>query len=264
MIEKLLKEAGLTKEEVSGPRTALISGSKYGCSQVFEIHRRLRKHGPRGIDAVRFAQATHNFPVSTCAIEYGLMGPCLAIVSTETAGMDALLCAHDWITDDRCDRAIVVGFEDFSSPTGEHVCAQAKDAPSGQSVSEAMVMVLLERQSCAKARGVSSEMPQITGMATTHVNAAATDAARVRAKLACPTATHEQISFLTTHRLGLCGEEGNDTDYLGAGGLLEIAHLLKSPNAGQRGQQHWQISAMSQGGNGVTAGIKVTQMEYAL
>jgi 3-oxoacyl-(acyl-carrier-protein) synthase len=264
MVDRLLTEAGLTKEEISGPRTALISGSSYGCSQVFDIHRRLSKHGPRGIDAVRFAQATHNYPVSACAIEYGLMGPCLAVVSTETAGMDALLCAYDWITDNRCDRAIVVGFEDFSSPIGEHVCARAKDAPSGHSVSETMVMLLLERESVATARGANPDLPKITGMTTTYSGADAAEAARVSAKISGETVADKEISHLETHRLGQCGSGGEDTDYLGAGGLLEIAHLLNSPDAGQQRQQHWQIGALSQGGSGVMAGIKVTQVEFAL
>lgn len=264
MVERLLKEAGLTKEEISGPRTALISGSSYGCSQVFDIHRRLSKHGPRGIDAVRFAQATHNYPVSVCAIEYGLMGPCLAVVSTETAGMDAMLCAYDWITENRCDRAIVVGFEDFSSPVGEHVCARATDAPPGYSVTESMVMLLLERQSVAVARGAASDLPEITGITTTYSGADAAEAVRVRAKITGEADVNEEISTLTSQRLGQCGAGTEDTDYLGAGGVLEIARLLNSPDVGQRRRQHWQIGALSQSGSGVMAGIKVTQLEFAL
>ncbi len=264
MVDRLLADAGLTRDQISGPSTALISGSNYGCSQVFEMHRRLRKHGPRGIDAVRFAQATHNYPVSACAIEYGLMGPCLAVVSTETAGMDALHCAYDWITDERCDRAIVVGFEDFSSPTGEHVCARAKDAPAGHAVSEAMVMVMLERQSTAQARGAADGKPVITGITTTYSGADAAEAERVRSKIAGDALDTDKISSLTTHRMGQRAVGTKDTDYLGAGGLLEIAHLLNSPNKGQQGQQHWQVGALSQGGSGVMAGIKVTQLEPAL
>lgn len=234
MVPRLLRGAGLTRRQIAGPGTGLISGSLYGCSQVFEMHRRLRRHGPRGIDAVRFAQATHSYPVSICAIEFGLKGPCLAVVSTETAGMDAFLCAHDWITDGRCDRVIVVGYEDMATPIRDHIrTARAHSAADG-SVSEAMVMLLLERSASAAMRGAPSDCPRIAGMTTLRTGDAVSEA------------------------------ETGLPDTLGANGLVEIARLVNASRADRQGRIDWQIAARAQSGRGVAADLRIPHMEFAL
>jgi hypothetical protein len=151
LIRRLCTEARLPLAELRGPGTGLVSGSQFGCAQVYEMHSRLLRHGARGVDAVRFAQATHSYPVSAAAIEFGLQGPCLAVVSGGQAGADAMTCASDWLREARCDRVLVAAYEDFSPPLTTYLQQQVTpDVLFG----EAMVLLLLERQKDAQSRGL--------------------------------------------------------------------------------------------------------------
>ncbi|MFZ5963417.1 beta-ketoacyl synthase N-terminal-like domain-containing protein [Thalassococcus sp. BH17M4-6] len=247
LVPRLLAQSGLSAEDIAGTRTGLVSGSSYGCAQVFEMHQRLRRHGPRGVDAVRFAQATHNYPVSACAIEFGLQGPCLSVVSTETAGLDALQCAFDWLRDDRCDRVLVVAYEDMAPPIADHLVTRAMATP-GKAYGEAMVLILLERDSIAAARGHVGR-PVLASVVNTPRPEFILPPADVTTR--CATATAAAPSSRTL-------------DYLGAGGLLAIHDLLNSPDAGQQGDATWQIDATATAGCGVAVGIRVSKMEPAL
>lgn len=153
LIRRLCAAARLPLAELSGPGTGLVSGSQFGCAQVYDMHSRLLRQGPRGIDAVRFAQATHNYPISAAAIEFGLQGPCLAVVSGPQAGADALTCATDWLSDARCDRVLVAAYEDFAPPLTTYLQQRVTVTPDVL-FGEAMVLLLLERQEDALARGL--------------------------------------------------------------------------------------------------------------
>ncbi|WP_299963926.1 beta-ketoacyl synthase N-terminal-like domain-containing protein [uncultured Roseobacter sp.] len=148
MISRLLAQTGLSPSDIAGQRTGLVSGSMFGCSQVYEIHARLRHLGPRGVDAIRFAQATHSYPISACAIDFQIQGPCFAVVNTQAASLQALLCAWDWLRDGRCDRVLVAAYEDFTAPVSTHLAHRARATP-GLVFGESMVLVMLERDSLA-------------------------------------------------------------------------------------------------------------------
>ncbi|UWQ12779.1 hypothetical protein K3X41_15675 (plasmid) [Aliiroseovarius crassostreae] len=152
MIQRLAMAANLPVSELQGPGTGLVSGSQFGCSQVYQMQSRLHEFGPRGIDAVRFAQATHNYPITSAAIEFGIQGPSLAVVSGSQAGSDALTCALDWLRDGRCARVLVTTYEDFAPPLTTHLAQRAR-APEGPVFAEAMVLMLLEQESAARSRG---------------------------------------------------------------------------------------------------------------
>ncbi|MBV2358174.1 hypothetical protein KUH32_00160 [Thalassococcus sp. CAU 1522] len=244
LVPRLLDRAGLAPQALAGSSCGIVSGSVYGCSQVYDMHRRLKRFGPRGVDAVRFAQATHNYPVSACAIEYGIEGPCLSILNAETAGLDALQCAHDWLRAGRCTRVLVTAYEDFASPTGDHLAGRARPhLCSGQGYGEAMVVVLLETARAAAARG-RTDLPVLTSIGTVPP---AKPGLSVRA------------DSETTQ-----GFAPRNLDFLGAGGLLALHDLLNSPAAGQPGRVQWRIAAAAQGVSGVAAGIGIGQMEDCL
>lgn len=150
LVADVLRGAKLNRDAVCGPGTGIISGSQYGCSIVYEMHRRLRDFGRRSIDAIVFAQATHSYPVSACAIEYGLQGPCAAVVGSRTAGMEALLCARDWLVEGRCDRVIVAAYEDLDGPVPDHIRASIGQA--GRDVLECMALLCVERSDVALSR----------------------------------------------------------------------------------------------------------------
>ncbi|WP_168798029.1 beta-ketoacyl synthase N-terminal-like domain-containing protein [Pacificoceanicola onchidii] len=240
MITRLLAQTGLSREDIAGPGTGLISGSCYGCAQVFEMHMRLRKKGPRGVDPVSFAQATHNYPISAAAIEFGIEGPCLAAVSAGGAGLDALQIATDWLREGRCERVLVAAYEDFAPPIADHLAARAQTTP-GKSYGEAMVLLLLERESVAAARGVHGA-PELMSIVNQN-----TPEPKVGAKPQTPFAA-QTFSPRTI-------------DYLGAGGLLAVHDLLNSPDVGQRGSEHWQIAAPATAGSSVAVRIGIRQME---
>ncbi|NUB45443.1 hypothetical protein GEU84_013675 [Fertoebacter nigrum] len=241
MVARLCARSGLSAEALAGPRTGLVSGSSYGCSPVYEMHHRLRQQGPRGVDAVRFAQATHNYPVSSCAIEYGLQGPCLSVVSTETAGLDALQCAFDWLRDNRCDRVLVTAFEDFAPPTADHLLARARATP-GTAFGEAMVLLLLERETAATARGLAglARLGSVTNIP-----------ARGRSHL------HIQCSDPAVRTM-----RSQALDFLGAGGLLAIHDLLTSPDGAGPAATDWQI-AVTAPASGIAVNIALPQMEHS-
>lgn len=232
MIGRLLKDTGLDAAELSGPRTGLISGSTFGCSRVYNIHKRLRRMGPRGIDAVRFAQATHNYPVSACAIDYKIEGPCLAVVSTETAGFDALLCAWDWLKDERCDRVLVTAYEDFAPPLTSHLARRAKDNP-GRVFGESMVLLLLERKDLAEARGCYG-LPMLSAVA--------------------PLKAHNAGAPLHMNRT-------TAIDFLGAGGLVALHEMIAS-GAGSPATDAAHLAAdTSSTGAGVTVQVAFNELE---
>jgi hypothetical protein len=188
-LEVLAARAGLSAEALAGPGTGVVSGSCYGASLVHDGHRQLRAAGPRGLDAVGFAQATHNYPVSACAIELGLKGPCAALAGSRVSGMQALLCAYDWLRERRCDRVLVAAYEDIRGAVADHLAASP---PRAGVVREAMVTLCLETAGPALARG-------------------AVPLARVRSMAVLPPAARPT---------------GGAEDFLGASGLVELARAL--------------------------------------
>ncbi len=161
MTGELMAMAGFEPDGYVGADTGIVSGSSYGCAAVFDLHRRLCKGGPRGIDAVRFAQATHSFPISMTAIDHGLKGPAAALVSSDAAGTEALVCALDWLRDGLCTRVVVAAFEDFDTPIAEHVACTMPEGTG--SVSEAMVLLLVETAAAAVERR-APVLAEITGL----------------------------------------------------------------------------------------------------
>ena len=268
MIKRLIEQAGFDASQIAGSETGLVSGSSYGCSAVFDMHQKLREYGPRGIDAVRFAQATHSYPISKCAIEFGLKGPSLALVSCEAAGMEALLCAYDWITENRCERVIVAAYEDFSAPVREHIIHSLGGKKLTGTVREAMVLIMVERKSAAIERG-GVVLAEITGMATIQRNADATEYQRACIKAFGETRKNDVFGTAFAHRSGqhiasdigtmiggipFDGLKGQD-DFLGASGLVEMAQLI-SQSEPLPDLDQWFIGATSAFGGGVAAGVK--------
>jgi 3-oxoacyl-(acyl-carrier-protein) synthase len=260
MIETLAERAGLTPVSFMGPATGIVSGSRYGCSLVFEMNRRLRKHGPRGIDAVGFAQATHSFPVSACSIDFGIQGPGVAFVSSYAAGMEALLCAQDWLREGRCDQVIVAGFEDLHGPASSHLSEVC--APIGSAIHEAMALILLERGPTARAR----RAPILAELRGTAMLRPGLDSAEVRhaADRAFGT-TPAQLRMLLVRNGAepLVDLDARSTpamvDCLAVGGLLALIRALESGT----NTADWLIGAIDPHVGGVAAGIHVTALAGA-
>ncbi|MDF7679149.1 beta-ketoacyl synthase N-terminal-like domain-containing protein [Enterobacteriaceae bacterium ESL0689] len=149
LCQQLFHDAGLDNISTAGEETGLVSGACYGCMSVTQnILTTLREKGPRAVDAIEFAKATHSFPLSAISIEFSLLGPAAAVVSGELAAMDALMMARDWLLAERCQRVIVVGYESFSPLLQAHRQQTSGDGHD----SDHMNVLLLETESSARAR----------------------------------------------------------------------------------------------------------------
>ncbi|ALQ47401.1 3-oxoacyl-(acyl carrier protein) synthase II [Raoultella ornithinolytica] len=152
LCQLLFRDAGLNGINAAGEETGLISGAYYGCMNVTQdILATLRQKGPRGVDAIEFAKATHSFPLSAISIAFSLLGPAVAVVSDELASMDALIMAQDWLLAGRCQRVIVVGYEHFSPLLQAHL----QQLTSEGHYCDNMSVVLLETENSALARGAT-------------------------------------------------------------------------------------------------------------
>ncbi|QCT20302.1 hypothetical protein FEM41_11905 [Jejubacter calystegiae] len=161
--ERLFQQAGLGIDDIRGTDTGLVSGSYYGCmSTTQNISDALWQKGPRGVDVIEFAKATHSFPLSAASIEFTLLGPTAAVVSGEFAGLDALMMANDWLLSGRCQRVIVVGYEHFSPLLEEHLREITGEEQAGL-YSDNLSILLLETYSSAVARqaSVMAELLQV-------------------------------------------------------------------------------------------------------
>lgn len=259
MVGELAEQAGLDREQLAGPATGIVSGSRYGCALVFDMHRRLRDKGPRGIDAVSFAQATHNFPVSACAIEYGIRGPGVALVSSAAAGMEALLCAADWLAEHRCQRVIIAAFEDLDGAAARHLHHIA--APDAAPVHEAMALVMLERADSAAARG-APVLAEITDTVTLRAGDWSADTLSAE----CLATNRPAFAGSATKRLPATGTQIaiarhgaaaigslDLPDCLAPGGLIALIQAIQS------GQDDWLAGALDLHLGGVAARLSLTQ-----
>lgn len=244
---RLLNAAGLSDDAVKGPATGLVSGSRYGCSMVYDLNRRLRDRGPRGIDAVCFAQATHNYPISVAAIELGLNGPCAALVGSPVAGMEALVCAVDWLRDGRCDRVIVAAYEDLDGVATEHLRRQTSEVGAFQ---EAMALLFIETGSAAERRGAPI-LAELRGVTILPRDAGAQDVSAMASR-AFDSGKQEILH-------SIAGLGGRASSCLGASGLAEIA--LRVAYERENRERNWMIGAFDPSAGGAVAAVSVSPAE---
>ena len=106
-VEAALTDAGLGREAIAGPRTALVyvTAAAYGASN--------RSFVEAGRSATYFPYTAPSAVPAEVAIEYGLTGGYVILVGGAAATVDALWQAGTLLMTDRCDRALVVAVETF-------------------------------------------------------------------------------------------------------------------------------------------------------
>lgn len=243
-MQRLFGQANLTLDDRVGAVTGLVSGSRYGCSIVYDMHRRLRESGPRGVDAVGFAQATHNYPISACAIEFGLKGPLAALVSSPAAGMEALVCASDWLREGRCKRVIVAAYEDFDGMVTEHLKLARNGAGA---MREAMALICMETADVAAAR----QAPVLAELRGTMITPARTGRTEIGDR-----ARRMFGDDVAAYGNRIAGIEGDIGICLGATGLAELA-LSLMPGAQDSADRDWLVGAVDSGTGGAIAAIRL-------
>ena len=106
-VQQMLREAGLERSAIAGPRTALlfVTAGAYGASNVeFIAGRAGTLHFPYTAPSALSAEV---------AIEFGLTGAYVILIGGPATTVDALWQAGRLLRDGRCDRALVLAVETF-------------------------------------------------------------------------------------------------------------------------------------------------------
>jgi hypothetical protein len=106
-VQQMLHQAGLEREAIAGPRTALlfVTAGAYGASNVeFIAGRAGTLHFPYTAPSALSAEV---------AIEFGLTGAYVILIGGPATTVDALWQAGRLLRDGRCDRAVVLAVETF-------------------------------------------------------------------------------------------------------------------------------------------------------
>lgn len=143
-------------------RVGVVSASRFGCvAATDETRKGLRRGGILGIDPVRFAKATHVYPVAVAAMERGWQGPVTAFVGGEEAAQHALLFAADQIQLGSADMMIVAGYEELADEVVMYLERSgylAACRAAGRVVAETMSVVVLARH---ETEGVRWSRPRL-------------------------------------------------------------------------------------------------------
>ena len=156
-VEAMLRDAGLTRDVLSGSRTALVyvTAAAYGASNRLFVGADgaspARTEGgliKEGSGSVRPGGGTLHFPYTApsavpaeLAIEYSLRGGYVILVGGATAAIDALWQASTLLTSGRAERALVLAVETFAEC--EDLWARGRWAARGPLV-EAAACALLD------------------------------------------------------------------------------------------------------------------------
>ncbi len=107
-VEQALANSAMTRDDLEGPRTALIyaSASAYASANWSFLT-------PDQGTAMYFPYTAPSAVPGEVTIQYGITGPYLSFLSGANAGIEALWHAATLLTTDQCDRALILGVETF-------------------------------------------------------------------------------------------------------------------------------------------------------
>ena len=133
-VEAMLRDAGLPREVLGGPRTALVyvTAAAYGASNKLFV---------TGGGTLHFPYTAPSAVPAELAIEYGVRGGYVILVGGATATIDALWQASTLLTSGRAERALVLAVETFAEC--EDLWARGRWASRGPLV-EAAACALLD------------------------------------------------------------------------------------------------------------------------
>lgn len=114
-IYRCLCDAGLSIDALAESDTGIITASYFGCldtldkisQSIYENHQR------NSVNPIDFSKATHSFPAAMAMINFKFKGPVVALVSTYSAGLDALHLATSLIRSGKARKMIVIGYEEL-------------------------------------------------------------------------------------------------------------------------------------------------------
>jgi len=112
-VEALLRDAGLRREAIRGPATALVyvTAAAYAAANVAFV-------GAAAGGALHFPYTAPSAVPAEVAIEFGLTGPYLILLGGAPAAIDALWQATRLLERAGCERALVLAVETFAECAG--------------------------------------------------------------------------------------------------------------------------------------------------
>ena len=148
-VQQMLREAGLGREAIAGPRTALlfVTAAAYGASNVeFIAGRAGTLHFPYTAPSALSAEV---------AIEFGLTGAYVILIGGAATTVDALWQAGRLLRDGRCDRALVLAVETFDEC--EDLWRRARWTIPAPLVEAAVCALLVPATGAAAAEGIGTD-----------------------------------------------------------------------------------------------------------
>jgi hypothetical protein len=145
-VAAMLEEAGLAREAIAGPDTALlyVTAAAYGASNRDFIDAAPAAPraggGARGAGTLHFPYTAPSAVPAEVAIEYGVRGGYVILVGGARATVDALWQAARLLDAGRCARALVLAVESFAEC--EDLWARGRWAARGPLVEAAACMLL--------------------------------------------------------------------------------------------------------------------------
>ncbi|VTZ26065.1 Beta-ketoacyl synthase [Methylocella tundrae] len=229
--DEAMAQAGLSRAEPMGARTASIIGTGVGGMHTIEdgLHLALVEQGrPTPLTVPRLIASS---PPSNISIRYGATGPCFAVASACSSATQAIGIGAHLIRSGLIDRAIVGGTEDCITNSSmlawealrvltPDVCRPFSKGRNGMILGAGAAVFILESEDVARARGADA-LVELAGYGTT---ADAKDqvrpdaggaAACMRQTLRDADCSEEEIDYINAHGTGTTVNDLTESEALG-------------------------------------------------
>jgi hypothetical protein len=160
------QDAGIEAETLVGDRTAVVSGTAFGCLDLTDEFQGALATNASQAPPILFPETLSNLPASHVARHYGLRGPNLTVSAGPVSGEAAFLEAVSLLQSGDADRALVIGGDTLHRALFEWYEAASLLAPAclGESGAaslgrrrivpgEGLAACLLETREASAARG---------------------------------------------------------------------------------------------------------------
>ncbi len=133
-------DAGIDAETLVGDRTAVVSGTAFGCLDLTEEFQGAIATNASQAPPILFPETLSNLPASHVARHHGLRGPNLTMSAGALSGEAALLQAVSLLQSGDADRALVLAGDTLTRALFEWYEAAALLAPAARGEDGAAVM----------------------------------------------------------------------------------------------------------------------------
>lgn len=160
-----VQHAGLSDAMLAGGRMEAISGTTHGSANFSrDYYQQIVEQGLASANPLLFAEGVPNAGSAHLSMMLNLRGSCQTLVGSRTAGLDAVILAHDRIQTGQCEAVIVNAADEYSdlvnkayescglSSWRSAIMAETQD--TGFMTGAGSVTLVLESEESAMNRGV--------------------------------------------------------------------------------------------------------------